>query len=194
VSTCRRRRRWITLRLHMPQVSRLSRSPPPFDPWSVQRCRVRADSVGSQGQSISKISTIALTSSSCVSRLSFCRHEFTYHDQGGQYGGYNLSPLLCAHRLDDAEHVKLEVWSAPGRSKPTFAEATRQSYKPAKKGDQFGPAWTNHWFKLTLHIPSSWSEYERVQLEFDCSGEAMVFTTDGDPIHGEFHLFSQCEG
>jgi hypothetical protein len=27
--------------------------------------------------------------------------------------------------------------------------------------------------------------YERVQLEFDCSGEAMVFTTDGDPLHGK---------
>ncbi|KAK8850374.1 hypothetical protein IAR55_004292 [Kwoniella newhampshirensis] len=103
---------------------------------------------------------------------------------GGHYRDYNLSSLLFAHRLDDSDHVKLEVWSAPNRSKPTFEEAKRQVYKPAKKGDSFGPSWTNHWFKVTLHIPKEWSEYERIQLEFDCSGEAMIFTTEGDPIHG----------
>ncbi|WWD20554.1 hypothetical protein CI109_105030 [Kwoniella shandongensis] len=103
---------------------------------------------------------------------------------GGHYRDYNLSALLYAHKLDDPEHVKLEVWSAPNRSKPSFEEAKRQVYKPAKKGDSFGPSWSNHWFKVTLHIPKEWSDYERVQLEFDCSGEAMVFTTEGDPIHG----------
>jgi alpha-mannosidase len=95
--------------------------------------------------------------------------------------------LLFAERIDDSKHVSLEVWSAPGRSKPTFAEAKRQTYKPAKKGDSFGPSWTNHWFKVTLHIPKEWEEYERVQLEFDSSSEAMVFTTDGDPLHGELN-------
>ncbi|CAD6569406.1 MAG: Glycoside hydrolase, 38 vacuolar alpha mannosidase [Tremellales sp. Tagirdzhanova-0007] len=103
---------------------------------------------------------------------------------GGHYSGNNLSALLYAHRLDDVEHVKIDVWSPPGHTKPPFAEAKRQTYKPAKKGDEFGPAWTNHWFKLTLRIPASWSEYERVQFEFDMSGEAMVFTTTGEPIHG----------
>jgi alpha-mannosidase len=82
--------------------------------------------------------------------------------------------------------VSLSVWSAPGRSKPSFAEAKRQTYKATKKGEQFGPSWTNHWFKIALHIPKEWEGYERVQFEFDCSGEAMVFTTDGDPIHGEW--------
>ncbi|TYJ52493.1 hypothetical protein B9479_006887 [Cryptococcus floricola] len=103
---------------------------------------------------------------------------------GGHYAKYNLSSLLFAHRLDDTEHVKLEVWSAPDRSKPSFEEAKRQTYKPAKKGDSFGPSWSNHWFKVTLRIPKEWAEYERVQFEFDGSGEAMIFTTDGDPIHG----------
>jgi alpha-mannosidase len=37
---------------------------------------------------------------------------------------------------------------------------------------------------VSIHIPSDWSEYERIQLEFDPSGEALIFTTDGDPIHG----------
>lgn len=106
------------------------------------------------------------------------------HNQGGHYKDYNLSPLLYTHRLDDAEHISLEVWSAPNHSKPGFEEAKRQSYRKAQKGESFGPSWTNHWFKVTLHIPKDWQDYERVQLEFDCSGEAMVFTTDGDPING----------
>ncbi|KAK1922964.1 alpha-mannosidase [Papiliotrema laurentii] len=103
---------------------------------------------------------------------------------GGHYSQYNLSPLLFTHRLDDESHVSLEVWSAPRLTKPSFEEAKRQSYRPAKKGEMFGPSWTNHWFKVTLHIPKEWEDYERVQLEFDCSGEAMVYTTQGDPIHG----------
>ncbi|WVO20440.1 uncharacterized protein IAS62_001736 [Cryptococcus decagattii] len=103
---------------------------------------------------------------------------------GGHYASYNLSSLLFAHRLDDSQHVKLEVWSAPGLTKPSFEEAKRQTFKSTKKGESFGPSWTNHWFKVTLHIPNEWSDYERVQFEFDCSGEAMIFTTDGDPIHG----------
>jgi len=92
---------------------------------------------------------------------------------------------LYTHRFDDDNHVSLEVWSAPGRSKPSFEEAKRQSYRPTTKGELFGPSWTNHWFKVTLHIPKDWEQYERVQFEFDCSGEAMVFSTQGDIYHGK---------
>lgn len=47
---------------------------------------------------------------------------------------------MFTHRIDDAEHVKLEVWSAPGLTKPSFEEAMKQEFKPAKKGQQFGPS------------------------------------------------------
>ncbi|KAK4688271.1 alpha-mannosidase, partial [Tremellales sp. Uapishka_1] len=90
---------------------------------------------------------------------------------GGHYASTNLSALMFAHNLDDADHVKLEVWSAPGRSKPGFDEAKKQVYRPAKKGQEFGPS-----FGLCVDGKS--------EVEFDCSGEAMVFTTDGDPLHG----------
>ncbi len=59
---------------------------------------------------------------------------------GGHFSDVNISSILFFHRLDDADHVKLEVWSAPGRSKPSFDEALKQTYKPAKKGDSFGPS------------------------------------------------------
>jgi alpha-mannosidase len=110
------------------------------------------------------------------------RHQLTI--QGGHFADDNLSAVMFHHQRDGDDVVHLQVWSAPGRSKPTFEEAKRATYKPAKKGESFGPSWTNHWFKVTIHIPAEWAEYERVQLEFDSTGESMVFNTDGFPLHG----------
>src|ERR1700722_4100521 len=59
---------------------------------------------------------------------------------GGHFADVNLSSILFTHRVDDSSHVKLKVWSAPGLSKPTFEEAMKQQFKPAKKGDSFGPS------------------------------------------------------
>jgi alpha-mannosidase len=59
---------------------------------------------------------------------------------GGHFSNVNLSALLFTHRLDDEKHVKLQVWSAPGRTKPSFQEAMKKKFKPAKKGDSFGPS------------------------------------------------------
>ncbi|KAJ9110122.1 hypothetical protein QFC19_001793 [Naganishia cerealis] len=109
---------------------------------------------------------------------------------GGHFSSQNLSALLFAHRIDSQSHpanIKLTYWSAPGRSKPGFDEAVKNlnsKGKDAKKGMEFGPSWTNHWFKIVVKIPSSWQDYERVQFEFDGSGEAMVFTTEGLPLQG----------
>lgn len=103
---------------------------------------------------------------------------------GGHFSDVNLSSVLFIHRLDSSQYVKLQVWSAPGLTKPTFEEAMKQKFRPAKKGDSFGPSWTNHWWKVTLNIPAYWQQYERVQFEFDPGCEAMVFTTDGTPLQG----------
>ncbi|KAI0071984.1 hypothetical protein K474DRAFT_1668357 [Panus rudis PR-1116 ss-1] len=103
---------------------------------------------------------------------------------GGHFADVNLSSLLFLHRLDDPHHVKLQVWSAPGRSKPSFEEAMKQKFKPAKKGDSFGPSWTNHWWKVTVNIPAYFEQYERVQFEFDPGCEAMIYSTDGVPLQG----------
>ena len=62
----------------------------------------------------------------------------TFH--GGHFADVNLSSVLYTHRLDGHEFVKLQVWSAPGLTKPSFKEAMKQKFKPAKKGDSFGPS------------------------------------------------------
>lgn len=103
---------------------------------------------------------------------------------GGHFENVNLSSVLYIHHVDDPHNVSLQVWSAPGLTKPSFREAMKQDFKPAKKGDSFGPSWTNHWWKVTLKIPSYWQQYERVQFEFDPGCEAMIFTTDGVPLQG----------
>ncbi|KAF7428480.1 Glycoside hydrolase, 38 vacuolar alpha mannosidase [Pleurotus ostreatus] len=59
---------------------------------------------------------------------------------GGHFSDVNLSAVMFIHRIDNEEHVKLEVWSAPGLTKPTFEEAMEQTFKPAKKGMAFGPS------------------------------------------------------
>ncbi|KAA1467023.1 hypothetical protein DENSPDRAFT_876986 [Dentipellis sp. KUC8613] len=98
---------------------------------------------------------------------------------GGHFSDVNLSSVLFTQRIDDDKHVKLQVWSAPGLTKPTFEEALKQEFKPAKKGDTFGPSWV-----MSVKIPSDWEKYERVQFEFDPGCEAMIYTTDGTPLQG----------
>lgn len=59
---------------------------------------------------------------------------------GGRYSPLNLAAVLFTDRKDDKNHVRLSVWSAPGNSKPSFDEAMKQEFKPATKGDSFGPS------------------------------------------------------
>ncbi|KAG1869378.1 glycoside hydrolase family 38 protein [Suillus subalutaceus] len=80
---------------------------------------------------------------------------------GGHFENVNLSSVLYIHHVDDSNHVDLQVWSAPGLTKPLFREAMKQEFKPAKKGDSFGPS-----------------------FEFDPGCEAMIFSTDGVPLQG----------
>ncbi|KAH9466505.1 hypothetical protein Pst134EB_001558 [Puccinia striiformis f. sp. tritici] len=86
---------------------------------------------------------------------------------GGDYEAQNLSSVLYESRDSSDSAVKLEVWSAPGLSKPTFSEAIHQKYKKISKGFKFGPSWSNHWVKATLNVPKAYHDKERVQFEFD---------------------------
>ncbi|SCV71207.1 BQ2448_2795 [Microbotryum intermedium] len=104
------------------------------------------------------------------------------HFEGGPYN--NIHSVLYEHRIDDPEHIQIESWSSPGRTKTPFKEAIEQKYKPAKKGDHFGPSWSHHWFRVTINLPRSWADAERVQLEWDPGCEAMVYDTEGLTLQG----------
>ena len=76
--------------------------------------------------------------------------------------------------------VKLTVYSAPDRI--TYAEALKGSYRPTDIGEQFGPVWSTHWFRVEIDIPADWKGKE-VYLLWDSSSEACVWQ-DGEPMQG----------
>ena len=64
----------------------------------------------------------------------------TENFSGGHYADVNLSSVLFTHRIDDGDHIQIQRWSAPGITKPSFKEALKQDFKPAKKGESIGPS------------------------------------------------------
>lgn len=114
------------------------------------------------------------------------RDRLRQFTDNGQYKQQGLMAKLYDDRLSGEPHIRLEVWDAPGQSRPTFEEATSKDneYKPAKKGDWFGPSWTTHWFRLTFKLPYEWIYKPRVELHWDSNSEAMVWTNDGKPLQG----------
>ncbi|KAK0524454.1 Glycoside hydrolase, 38 vacuolar alpha mannosidase [Tilletia horrida] len=105
---------------------------------------------------------------------------------GGQFADYNLASVLFKHRTDVTPAVKLARWDPPAGTKPNFKEATAKDkeYVELKKGDKFGPSWTNHWVKFTFEVPKEWRDEEDVQIEFDPSCEALIYTEDGIALQG----------
>jgi alpha-mannosidase len=103
---------------------------------------------------------------------------------GGQYEHENLRDKLYHATCDDEDHVKLSVYSPPGQSRPTFKDATSHTFKPTRRGQSFGPAWTTHWFKIHLTVPKSLTKGEHLVFQWDTSSEGMVWTEDGHPLQG----------
>ncbi len=97
------------------------------------------------------------------------------------YSNVNLLAMK-EHARTDVD-VKLSVWSAPEMTRPLFKDVVKNEFRPASKGEEFGPPWSTHWFKIELRVPDNWS-YDVVQLEFDCNCEGMVYSIDGDPMQG----------
>ncbi len=75
---------------------------------------------------------------------------------------------------------KLETYAAPGRI--SYAEAVKGTYRSAKEGEHFGPAWSTHWFRIGYAVPKAWAG-EEVLLHFDSSSEGCVWR-EGVPLQG----------
>ncbi|PVU97642.1 hypothetical protein BB560_005730 [Smittium megazygosporum] len=95
----------------------------------------------------------------------------------------NLLSVLWKKETSDPEYVSLEVWSPKGLDRPTFEHAVKQTYKPTKVGESFGPSWSTHWFKVRVTIPADYAG-EQVIFQFDPDCEGMVWTTEGHPVQG----------
>jgi alpha-mannosidase len=76
--------------------------------------------------------------------------------------------------------VSLSVYSAADRI--PYAEALSGGFHLTQVGEVFGPAWSTHWFKVDILIPSEWAGQE-VHFLWDSSSEACVWR-DGQPVQG----------
>jgi len=76
--------------------------------------------------------------------------------------------------------VKLAVYHAPDRI--TYDEAMKGDYQPAQVGQQFGPFWSTHWFRVEIDIPAAWAGKE-VHFLWDSTSEATVWE-NGSPMQG----------
>ncbi|MDD5139815.1 MAG: alpha-mannosidase [Verrucomicrobiales bacterium] len=92
----------------------------------------------------------------------------------------HFADLIRARLYTKHLPADLEIFTASGRI--TFAEALRGDYRPARVGEQFGPLWSTHWFKVVLEIPQAW-QGEEVHLLWDSTSEACVWE-DGQPRQG----------
>ena len=87
----------------------------------------------------------------------------------GPYASQHVLKLFDRSRFDDESCVRMTYWSAPGDSKPGFEEAVRRlgggeggDVKKLKKGENFGPSWSNHWVKIEMTIPIEIRNAEQV--------------------------------
>ncbi|EHA50373.1 alpha-mannosidase [Pyricularia oryzae 70-15] len=104
----------------------------------------------------------------------------------GQWEKFNLLAMLYDQKVSEPPHLSMSVWSAPGLTRPTFAEATSPSneFRPTQIGESFGPSWSTHWFKVEITLPAEMQTAEQVELHWDCNNEGTVWTADGNPLQG----------
>jgi alpha-mannosidase len=87
--------------------------------------------------------------------------------------------------------LEVAVWHVPGEPVPV-ADGLAASYRPAKPGEEWGPAWGTSWFRLTGAVPEDWAGRTVeavVDLGFDgvgpgFSAEALVYRPDGTAVKG----------
>ncbi|KAI8300404.1 Alpha-mannosidase [Colletotrichum sp. SAR11_59] len=104
----------------------------------------------------------------------------------GQWEKVNLLSMLHLAVCSEPPNLQLSVWDSPGTSRPSFSEATAQTndFRKTQIGDSFGPSWSTHWFRVEIAIPEEMRQMEHLELHWDCSNEATVWTAQGEPLQG----------
>ncbi|KAH3675991.1 hypothetical protein WICMUC_002287 [Wickerhamomyces mucosus] len=110
----------------------------------------------------------------------------------GQYRDLNLPKFYDKARIDNTkdendlskgfiEYVVHEVDDPQDR--PLFKDIKPHfKFRPAKKGDVFGPSWKTFWFKFHVRVPKDWLNEKEVWLQWDSGNEGLIYTEDGLPL------------
>jgi alpha-mannosidase len=94
------------------------------------------------------------------------------------YHEMNITGQLVQCRWTDG--IKIEVWHPPSGEKPTFSQAQGAKYEETSLEGRFGPAWTTHWFRVSVKPTTGDSVY----FHWKSEAESMVWTADGRAVHG----------
>lgn len=115
---------------------------------------------------------------------SIYRDRLRQFTDGGQYRDQGLVAKLDEGRASGSDWVKLSVYSPPNLSRPTFKDATSHTFHSTRVGESFGPSWSTHWFKVQLTVPPELVKKEHLEFVWDANNEGMIWTTEGDVVHG----------
>src|SRR6185295_18294034 len=81
----------------------------------------------------------------------------------------------------------LHFWSMPGGAAAwqgyTFQQIIGQTFQPVVDGQEFGPTWTTHWFRIVIEVPTEWVGKE-VHLRWATGSEATVWSATGQLLQG----------
>ncbi|KAK9476775.1 glycosyl hydrolases family 38 N-terminal domain-containing protein [Lipomyces japonicus] len=104
----------------------------------------------------------------------------------GPYRQFNLPAVLDDARVSDSNYVRLEVYSVPDLQRPPFKEAVKGKFRPASKGEAFGPSWSTHWFRINVRVPQeeAWLSNEQLEFHWENHNEGLVYNTEGLPLQG----------
>ncbi|KAK9380856.1 glycosyl hydrolases family 38 N-terminal domain-containing protein [Kockiozyma suomiensis] len=104
----------------------------------------------------------------------------------GPYRDLNLPSVLDEARTSDEEYVRLEVYSVPDLARPHFDEAIKGKFRPARKGEAFGPSWSTHWFRVHVRVPQTepWLSNKQLEWHWENHNEGLVYSADGMPLQG----------
>ncbi|KAF2099330.1 hypothetical protein NA57DRAFT_37910 [Rhizodiscina lignyota] len=112
------------------------------------------------------------------------RDRLRQFTDGGQYYAQGLMDKIVEAKASGDDHVKLQVYSPKGQSRPSFKEATSNKFQSTHVGESFGPSWSTHWFKVQIAVPSQLRKHEHIEFHWDSNSEAMIWTEKGDVVHG----------
>ncbi|KAK8734773.1 hypothetical protein OTU49_005982, partial [Cherax quadricarinatus] len=107
------------------------------------------------------------------------------------YNYYTATRFRQVNLIDrlypDTRSVELSHWAVPGGEGAwqewSFEDVVQQNFEPTSLGEQFGPTWSTHWFKVNFQVPDEWAGSE-VRLRWGSNSEAAVWSPDGSILQG----------
>ncbi len=81
------------------------------------------------------------------------------------------------------EYYPLNCRFAVSTEPVSFADRLNLDYRSISPGEKWGESWDSAWFHITGTVPESCAGRE-IALLFNAGGEALIFDSDGVPLHG----------